>query len=52
MIVGLFILAVTLYLYWYFNPQVEYIQKSDIYILWYNARNNQRKWIWIKLWDI
>ena len=50
MMVGLFILAVTLYLYWYFNPQVEYIQKSDIYILWYNARNNQRKWI--KLWQI
>ena len=48
MIVGLFILAILLYLYWHFYPQVEYIQKSDMYILWYNARNNQRKWI--KLW--
>ena len=46
----LFILAILLYLYWYFNPQVEYIQKSDMYILWYNVRNNQRKWI--KLWGI
>lgn len=50
MIVGLFILAILLYLYWHFYPQVEYIRSSDMYILWYNARNNQRKWI--KLWDI
>ena len=50
MIGGLFILAVLLYLYWHFYPQVEYIISSDMYILWYNARNNQRKWI--KLWGI
>ena len=41
----LFILAILLYLCWYFNPQVEYIQKSDMYILWYNVRNNQRKYL-------
>ena len=46
----LFILAILLYLYWYFNPQVQYIRNSGMYILWYNARNNQRKWI--KLWQI
>ena len=45
MTVILFILAVTLYLYWYFYPQVEYIQKSDMYILWYNVRNNQRRYL-------
>ena len=50
MIVGLFILAILLCLYWHFYPQVEYIRSSDMYILWYNARNNQRKWI--KLWGI
>ena len=50
MIVGLFILAILLYLYWHFYPQVEYIRSSNMYILWYNARNNQRKWI--KLWGI
>lgn len=50
MVVGLFILAIILFLYWHFNPQVEYIKSSDMYILWYNARNNQRKWI--KLWGI
>ena len=50
MIVGLFILAILLYLYWHFYPQVEYIRSSDMYILWYNVKNNQRKWI--KLWDI
>ena len=44
------ILAIVLYLYWHFYPQVEYIRSSDMYILWYNARNNQRKWI--KLWGI
>lgn len=48
MIIVLFILAVLLFLYWRFNPQVEYIRSSDMYILWYNAKNNQRKWI--KLW--
>lgn len=48
MIASLFILTMILYLYWYFNPQVEYIRSSDMYILWYNAKNNQRKWI--KLW--
>ena len=45
MIVGLFILAILLYLYWHFYPQVEYIQKSDMYILWYNVKNNQRKYL-------
>ena len=50
MIVILFILAVILYLYWHFNPQVEYIRSSNMYILWYNVKNNQRKWI--KLWGI
>ena len=50
MIASLFILAVILYLFWYFHPQVDYIQKSDMYILWYNAGDNQRKWI--KLWGI
>lgn len=50
MIIVLFILAVLLFLYWHFCPQVEYIRSSDMYILWYNARNNQRKWI--KLWGI
>ena len=48
MIVGLFILAILLYLYWHFYPQVEYIRSSDMYILWYNVKNNKRKWI--KLW--
>lgn len=48
MIIVLFILAVLLFLYWRFNLQVEYIRSSDMYILWYNAKNNQRKWI--KLW--
>ena len=50
MIVILFILSVLLYLYWRFNPQVEYIRSSDMYILWYNVKNNKRKWI--KLWGI
>lgn len=45
MIAILFILAVLLYLFWRFNPQVEYIQKGDMYILWYNTRNNQRKYL-------
>lgn len=45
MIAVLLILAVILYLYWHFYPQVEYINKSDMYILWYNARNNQRKYL-------
>ena len=45
MIVILFILAVILYLYWYFNPQVECIKSSDMYILWYNARKNQREYL-------
>lgn len=48
MIASLFILVVVLYLCWYFNPQVNYIRSSNMYILWYNAKNNQRKWI--KLW--
>ena len=45
MTIGLFILAVLLYLYWRFNPRVEYIKSSDMYILWYNTRNNQRKYL-------
>ena len=45
MIAILFILAILLYLYWHFYPQVECIRSSDMYILWYNARNNQRKYL-------
>ena len=42
---GLFILAVFLYLYWHFYPQVEYIRSSDMYIMWYNVKNNKRKYL-------
>ena len=45
MIAILFILAILLYLYWCFNPQVEYIRSSDMYILWCNVKNNQRKYL-------
>ena len=45
MIVILFILAILLYLYWHFYPQVEYIRSSDMYILWYNVKNNKRKYL-------
>ena len=39
------ILAIVLYLYWHFYPQIEYINKSDMYIMWYNVKNNQRKYL-------
>jgi len=46
----LIIIIVVFYLFLKLQPQIEYINKSDMYIMWYNARNNQRKWI--KLWGI
>ena len=39
------ILAIVLYLYWHFYPQIEYINKSDMYIMWYNVKNNKRKYL-------
>jgi hypothetical protein len=32
-------------LYWHFCPEIKYIRSEDMYIMWYNAGKDKRKYL-------
>lgn len=42
--IGLFLLVILLFMYWHYLPEIEYLRRSDMYIMWYNAGKGVRKY--------